>query len=426
MPVIRTPDGRRLRVPDDATPEQIQAVLASVGAGAPAAPTPGPATPPPAAPGATGGPVGTPPAPPAATPVPPPAGGAPARPVDHLAEGAREQVGNMSRVEKILAGMGASVDSGIRGVRQAWNAVTGDEETLARLKEEENTARRINQPLMDDGWGMTGNIAGHVAQFAIPGGAVARGAKLANRGLPAAMAMEGALGAGMGAVAPITGDESRAQNAIVGGTVGAALPGGVAAGRHLASIPSNILRSRILRAAMPHGLGSVADITAAAMSPSRGSKKVGQRLARIASEGRVEIQPLLKKIDPILRRYGNDVPEAIRNHVDELRSLAAQSKSAKLKGEMAQNMASGAFETADSMTGPGRIALRNIGRVVRDELQSSLPAHRARALRQAWQQYRTGVKPTNANTSRMSVQAMLNALRGDRPPVHRGEQDEDQ
>lgn len=426
MPVIRTPDGRRLRVPDDATPEQIQAVLASVAGAGGGAPTPGPATPAPGQPAASGGPVGGPPAPPAATPVPPPAGGAPARPVDHLAEGAGEQVGNMSRVEKILAGMGASVDSGIRGVRQAWNAATGDEETLARLKEEENTARRINQPLMDDGWGMTGNIAGHVAQFAIPGGMVARGAKLANRGLPAAMAMEGALGTAMGAVAPTTGDESRAQNMVAGGTVGALLPGGMAAGRQLMSVPSRVLRSRILHAAMPRGVGVVADVAASAMNPTRRNRKVGQKLAEIASEGRVEVQPLLKKIDPILRRYGNDIPEAIRNHVDELRSLAAQSKSAKLKGEMAQNMASGAFETADNMMGPGRIALRNIGRVVRDELQSSLPAHRARALRQAWQQYRTGVKPTNANTTRMSVQAMLNALRGDRPPAHRGEQDEDQ
>ena len=32
MPTIRTPDGRRLRVPDDATPEQIQSVLQSIGA----------------------------------------------------------------------------------------------------------------------------------------------------------------------------------------------------------------------------------------------------------------------------------------------------------------------------------------------------------------------------------------------------------
>src|SRR5690606_23352619 len=141
-----------------------------------------------------------------------------------------------------------SFDSTGRGIRQLYNSAIGDEETLKKLQEEENQARRLNAPLMGTGAGKAGNITGHLAQFAVPGGGIARLGKGLSLGWKGALGLEGALGGAMGAAAPTVEGESRKDNAVTGAISGAVLPAGLAATRAGGAAPSNRLRARIIRA----------------------------------------------------------------------------------------------------------------------------------------------------------------------------------
>lgn len=78
----------------------------------------------------------------------------------------------MNTFEKVAAGLGKSVYDTGRGIGQLMGLVD---------QEEIDAANRRDQALMDTGAGMAGNILGHGAQFAIPGGAIAGTGKLASK-----------------------------------------------------------------------------------------------------------------------------------------------------------------------------------------------------------------------------------------------------
>lgn len=116
------------------------------------------------------------------------------------------------------------------------------------LRQEYDARRQLDEPLMNTGGGVTGNIGGNVAVTLAPGAALrglGYGAKLGgatnaadtlrvagNTALAPKSILGAALqGATMGAVQPLgTGDE-RLYNAAAGGAAGAVVPGLIAAGR---------------------------------------------------------------------------------------------------------------------------------------------------------------------------------------------------
>lgn len=124
-------------------------------------------------------------------------------------------------VDRFLAGAGQSVYDTGRGISQMFGG-----QTQADTDEQ----RRLDAPLDKTGAGLAGNIAGGVAQWALPGGVAARAVKglglATNPGaLKAAQAIyriaaPAGAGAVMGATAPVGSDESRLRNAGMGAAAG--------------------------------------------------------------------------------------------------------------------------------------------------------------------------------------------------------------
>lgn len=124
----------------------------------------------------------------------------------------------MSGLDKVRAGFGKAITDTGRGIGNLLGVVSDEDITEAQQRD---------KYLMDDGYGMAGNIAGHAAQFALPGGVIAgagkaaNSAKLLNLGkalaVPKTIPAAAAGGALYGAIQP--GD--RSENALLGGTGGA-------------------------------------------------------------------------------------------------------------------------------------------------------------------------------------------------------------
>lgn len=113
----------------------------------------------------------------------------------------------MSLFEKAAAGVGKSVYDTGRGIGQMLGMVS---------RQDVDEARKRDAALMDTGAGLTGNIAGSLAQaLFVPGGSTVKGAAM--------------LGGAMGAVQPVGTDESRLQNI----AIGAGLGGATAKGAHM-------------------------------------------------------------------------------------------------------------------------------------------------------------------------------------------------
>lgn len=136
---------------------------------------------------------------------------------------------------KFLAGMGASVDSSIKGVQQlgymAADQIPGVDLSQERgqLQVDIDTAKAANRPLMDTGAGLAGNITGYGLQMVGPGMA-ASGTRLAGAALPTTFSGAAAQGAALGTLQPVASDESRLANAGLGAVAGVA---GQAAGKVL-------------------------------------------------------------------------------------------------------------------------------------------------------------------------------------------------
>lgn len=402
MPTIRTPDGRRLRVPDDATPEQVQAVLQSIGAAPPAAPTPAPAPAPPPGP-TVAPPVAAPPPPAIGVPGPAPAPPAPAPAVPEpmvrggLTEEQRRAIlapvdptAGMSGMEKFLAGAGQATASTGSGIRQLWNLATGDEEELGRLMEEENERRRLDAPLLRTGAGRAGQITGHIAQAAIPVGAGAKAATTLGK-----LGVNAATGAGLAALAPTVKGESRGKNVLVGGTVGAVLP---AAGK-IGSLV-NATKSSVLRKIGATLIGSGAERVQAA---------AGKKIGKLMEGVKVPLAPIKSELESIRKNYSRSLPRDVRDGVDQMITLAnnqgkllgkslSETRTALLR-EIGKAAKSDRPGTGLAQTGMERLrrtldnatdeAIESMPKTLRDRLLGS----RAKRLRQAREQYKTGKSP---------------------------------
>jgi len=153
-----------------------------------------------------------------------------AQPQPEFGKGDLNPVAENNIAENALIGMGQSFYKAGKGVQELYNMATGDDEKVAQLRADEAQRRQLDEPLMNTWGGNIGNIAGEGAMLALPGGAVAKGAK----GIKSAMALEAMLGAGMGALKPTVEGESRGGNMAEGAAWGAAIP---AAGAVLRSEP---------------------------------------------------------------------------------------------------------------------------------------------------------------------------------------------
>lgn len=211
MPVITTPSGRRLRVPDDATQEQIMAVLQASGEMDSSAP-PTPAAQP------QGGLPGITSAQPAAQPQ-----------QREIIQPTQEELypdptAGMSTLGKIAAASGKSMVGMGRGARQLWNMATGDKEELARLEQEEAQARELDQPLMDTKAGKVGYYGTELGSFLLPATKVAKIPAIARAGRAGLAAGEAGLGAIQGALHPTIEGESKLENATVSAALGGVAP----------------------------------------------------------------------------------------------------------------------------------------------------------------------------------------------------------
>ena len=132
----------------------------------------------------------------------------------------------------------------VRGARQLFNKLTGDEAELAELNQQEEAARKDWEQRSAEHTiaGGAGKLVGSIGAPLLAAGALPAGGAVGAAGLGARALAGGLSGAAGGAAQPLTGQEEaggdRMGNAALGGTIGGVVPG-VTAG---ASILGNALR----------------------------------------------------------------------------------------------------------------------------------------------------------------------------------------
>lgn len=158
----------------------------------------------------------------------------------------------MSTGEKLAAGAGKSIYDLGRGIRQLGveaGSMLGlvDDATVHRLRQQEAAQRQVDAPLMATGAGKVGYLGGAIATIPLAGSAIrglgaagqavgaARAGQAIQAGGRAIMAPTGfrqaaAVGGAVGAMQPVTEDESRAGNVAIGAGAGI---GGETIGRGL-------------------------------------------------------------------------------------------------------------------------------------------------------------------------------------------------
>jgi hypothetical protein len=183
---------------------------------------------------------------------------------------AQAPVSDMSGTDKFMAGAGQSVYQTGRGLKQLYDmgadaiSPQNGDSRLQLDQANEKDSRKLDASLESTGAGTFGNVAGNIAQFAVPGrilgaaGQLARGsqaANLINRGSQLVKASPwtaaAATGATMGAIAPTAGDGERGINTVAGAAGGV---GGQALGMGV----NAALRTGV--GALEHGAQQAADI----------------------------------------------------------------------------------------------------------------------------------------------------------------------
>lgn len=318
-------------------------------------------------------------------------------PAPDPSRGAREELAaDMPWYEQLGAGMGQSVDSNIRGMRQLYNMATGDDEKLAELQQEEALARESDDALKSTGFGKTGQISGHLMQMLLPAGAASRGAKALTMAMPRAaqtagiVAAESGLGGAYGALQPTVEGESHADNAAVGAAFGgAARMAPMALGAAVRGVGNGIGVSPLLRTAAGL-LRPLAGRSAEGGSPSVRAA-AGQRLGEITSGVRVPIQPLARELSSANSAYTGALPRPVRAQLDALSDWAQRYPNAAVKGDKIQEMRTALYREASERGGMAQSGLERIGRALDSAVEGQLTRAQLRALRQARTEYRTGM-----------------------------------
>lgn len=252
-----------------------------------------------------------------------------------------------NRAQNVVAGVGQSLMSTGGGIRQLWNQMTGDEEEYARLLQEEEENRKIDEKLLDNAWGRGGQIGGHVAQWLVPAGEVAKGASALGkamklkRTLPLIVGSESLLGGAAGTTQPVTEDESRLANAKSGAIWGGAIPVG---GRLLKPVADVAKRSAGAMAWAAKNMTPLAVVKVAealhmpykqakemfqSAKESEAAKVAAEVLGKAKTEGQEAVSRIHRAVEVphaalgrALREHvgewGRDVPDVVKNKISKL------------------------------------------------------------------------------------------------------------
>lgn len=177
----------------------------------------------------------------------------------------------MSNLDLFAAGAGSALDAAGRGLKQfatgAVGELAGDRTGLtsgqnavtewaadrgAQQLAENTQERTLNEPLLDTGAGLAGNITGNVGMIVAPGGAASMAARVPQLAaaapgltafgasmLPTTIRGSALAGGAMGATAPVAEGESRALNTGLGFAAGGA---GAAAPRVASAVAGRVAR----------------------------------------------------------------------------------------------------------------------------------------------------------------------------------------
>lgn len=213
----------------------------------------------------------------------------------------------MSGTEKFLAGMGKSIADTGRGLGQMVGLVS---------QQEVDDAAARDKALMDTGAGSVGNVTGQIAQLALPGAGIAKGAQVANvgtrllaGGAKGAIARAGAGSAAFGASQPVLTGETRLGNAAMSGAAGAAGQG-VVSGIGALAQPAKAALSPAVAALAAKAEAAGIPIRMDQLSDSRFVKTLASTLERLpftgAGAARTEQQQAFNRA--VSRTFGEDTP----------------------------------------------------------------------------------------------------------------------
>lgn len=320
---------------------------------------------------------------------------------------------DMSGTEKFLAGTGkAFVDVG-RGVGQLFGM--GDRASI-------DEARRLDEPLMNTGAGMAGNIVGNVAAYAplamIPGANTIVGA--------------GLTGAAVGASQSVGEEDSRLKNAAIGMGLGSLSQYG---GNKLASTLKTRATDKAANLASQQSKNSVRDATLkeaqdagykvprSLYDPSFASNRLESIAGKAATKqqaaaGNQDVTNTLAKKAlglPDDSALSISTLEGIRKTASKpYQEIAAMSPQAKLDLEalkQARNDAQGWFNAYNRSASPADLVKAKEFRTTAEQLEQALEAHATAANRPDLLPALADARKTIAQT--YTVQRALNDATGD-------------
>jgi hypothetical protein len=331
----------------------------------------------------------------------------------------------MSTFDKYAAGVGKSVsDLGLRARQLGSYVGIGDPQAI---QQEIDQAQQRDRPLMNTGAGMAGDLTGQIATSLLPGAAALRAGRalssiptLARAGealiaggsamqAPKTLGQAAAVGAGLGAMAPVTSDDSTMRNMVVGALGGAAgnvLPRAV--GRVLAPQTSQDVRMLMQAGVTPtpgqilggaaqrieEGLTSIPIVGDAIKSAqvrgieqfnkaayNRALGPIGASLPKDAGHEAVEhvSNTLSNAYNELLPKLNVQIDGQFGNDLDKLRSIGAELPDAYQSryGNMLQKLVLNAFDDSGAMTGRQMKSVdSNLGALSRNYLKATDPDQR--------------------------------------------------
>lgn len=331
-----------------------------------------------------------------------------------------------SKLDQFLLGGSSELHGLVTGAKQLLG-VEGADEEAKRIK-------AIKEITGDTAAGKTGQIGANVLAALLPGGAAT---KAAQYGLPAAIAAEGALGAGMGALAPTTEEGERAENVALGGALGAAIPAAGAGIRKLVgqadpamqkaaqtlqkygiktskadTSPGLISKTgeyilekspgtnQLLTAQAAGKNEKVADALFGMLgkeTPTTNEQMssivqdIGADIGKVSRGKKVPVSELKAGVDDVMKEYNKLLPaqksKRIVDYGKQLKDLVSI-KGAKLKGEAYQAIRSDMATEAAGATPADAKALRGMVKVLDDQFAKTLTPEEQAAQQLSKQRYR--------------------------------------
>lgn len=229
-------------------------------------------------------------------------------------------------MENYGRGVVSGLGSALRGVRQGWNALTGDDAELAQLNQQEAAARQQLQ--QDTGGGFmsgAGRMVGQAAPAVLAGAAVPA---VASASLPGAMAAGAAGGALGGASTALTPEEQargeRSGNAIGGAVLGGAMP---LASRGISKIADALRRvapeeaiddfaTRALGAERGQSYGAFEGVRNKAATEGAAREARGGQIYRAIEDMAEEAPPVTMRNTAALGEGQLDLPDTLREKLN--------------------------------------------------------------------------------------------------------------